>query len=85
MNLRMSGASNTQGRYEETIPNSGRKKNMLMSPVGLGTKSHCTGEGQQNFSSKSIWPTVPQIRNELEELSVDCKITLVLRVLCSGI
>jgi hypothetical protein len=24
-----------------------------LSPVGLGTKNHCTGEGQQQFSSQS--------------------------------
>jgi hypothetical protein len=25
-----------------------------MSPVGLGTKNHCAGEGQQQFSSQSV-------------------------------
>jgi hypothetical protein len=24
--------------------------NMVMSPVGLGTKNHCAGEGQQQFT-----------------------------------
>jgi hypothetical protein len=27
-----------------------------MSPVGLGTKNHCAGEGQQQFSSQSSTP-----------------------------
>jgi hypothetical protein len=27
---------------------------MVMSPVGLGTKNHCAGEGQQQFSSQSV-------------------------------
>jgi hypothetical protein len=27
---------------------------MAMSPVGLGTKIHCGGEGQQEFSSQSM-------------------------------
>jgi hypothetical protein len=25
---------------------------MVISPVGLGTKNHCAGEGQQQFSSQ---------------------------------
>jgi hypothetical protein len=29
-------------------------------PVGLGTKTHCAGEGQQQFSSQSIRPLFPQ-------------------------
>jgi hypothetical protein len=38
---------------------------MVMGPVGLGTKNHCTGEGQQQISSQSesgdskIWSWVP--------------------------
>jgi hypothetical protein len=27
---------------------------MFMNPVGLRTKNHCAGEGQQQFSSQSI-------------------------------
>jgi hypothetical protein len=27
---------------------------MVMSPVGLGTKKHCAGEGQQQFSTQSV-------------------------------
>jgi hypothetical protein len=33
-------------------PRAVRVQNM-MSPVGLGTKNYCTGEGQQQFSSES--------------------------------
>jgi hypothetical protein len=27
---------------------------MVVSPVGLGTKNHCAGEGQQQFTSQSV-------------------------------
>jgi hypothetical protein len=27
---------------------------MVMSPVGLGTKNYCAGEGQQQFTSQSV-------------------------------
>jgi hypothetical protein len=27
---------------------------MVVSPVGLGTKNHCAGEAQQQFSNQSI-------------------------------
>jgi hypothetical protein len=27
---------------------------MVMSPLGLGTKNHCAGKGQQQFSSQSV-------------------------------
>jgi hypothetical protein len=30
------------------------KENTAMSPVGLKTKNHCAGEGQQQFSSQSV-------------------------------
>jgi hypothetical protein len=30
-----------------------REQNMVMSPVGIGTKNHCAGEDQQQFSSQS--------------------------------
>jgi hypothetical protein len=29
---------------------------MVMSPVGIGTKNHCAGEGQQQFSSQCLLP-----------------------------
>jgi hypothetical protein len=29
--------------------------NMVMSPVGLGTKNHSAGEDQQQFSSQSVF------------------------------
>jgi hypothetical protein len=28
-------------------------ENMVMAPVGLGIKTHCAGEAQQQFSSQS--------------------------------
>jgi hypothetical protein len=31
-----------------------RQSNMVMSPMGLGTKNRCAGEGQQQFSSQSV-------------------------------
>jgi hypothetical protein len=39
-----------------------REQNMVMSPMGLGTKTHCAGEDQQPFSSQSgaELPTVQQ-------------------------
>jgi hypothetical protein len=30
-----------------------RQYNMVVSPVGFGTKYHCTGEGQQQFSTQT--------------------------------
>jgi hypothetical protein len=33
-------------------PRAVRQQNMVMSPVGLGTKNHCAGEDQQQFSSQ---------------------------------
>jgi hypothetical protein len=29
------------------------RQNTVMSPMGLGTKNHCAGEGQQQFGSQS--------------------------------
>jgi hypothetical protein len=36
-------------------PRAVRQLNMVMSPVGLGTKSHCAGEDQKKSSSQSRW------------------------------
>jgi hypothetical protein len=36
------------------LPEPSDSKNMVMSPVGLGTKNHSAGEGQQKFSSYSV-------------------------------
>jgi hypothetical protein len=44
-----------------------REKNVVMSPVGLGTKNHCAGEGQQQFSSQSV-RVVAELSSELVEL-----------------
>jgi hypothetical protein len=34
------------------------RKYMAMSPEGLGTKNHCAGEDQQQFSSQSVMKVV---------------------------
>jgi hypothetical protein len=36
------------------LPTAVREYNMIMSPVRLGTKKHCAGEGQHQFSSQSV-------------------------------
>jgi hypothetical protein len=33
---------------------------MVMSPVGLGTKNRCAGEGQEQFSSQSVSQSVSE-------------------------
>jgi hypothetical protein len=35
------------------IPRVVRQKNMVMSPVGLGTKNHCDCMGQQQFTQRT--------------------------------
>jgi hypothetical protein len=41
---------------------------MVMSPVGLGTKTHCAGEGQQQFKSQSERKTlVERPRNKWKD------------------
>jgi hypothetical protein len=38
---------------------------MVMSPVGLGTKNHCAGEGQQQFSSQSVSNAIIEVQYPL--------------------
>jgi hypothetical protein len=35
---------------------------MIMSPMGLGTKNHCAGEVQLQFSRQSVSQSVSQLR-----------------------
>jgi hypothetical protein len=36
------------------------EQSVVMDPVGLGTKNHCAGEGQQQFNSHSVTQSVSQ-------------------------
>jgi hypothetical protein len=41
-------------KWRLKAPRAVRQQNIVMNPVGLGTKNHCAGEGQQQFSSQSV-------------------------------
>jgi hypothetical protein len=41
------------------------RDNMVMSPVGLGTKNHCADEDQQQFSSQAVKTVSEQFVGEL--------------------
>jgi hypothetical protein len=40
----------TSREHSCTTPRVVQQKNMIMNPVGLGTKNYCSGEGQQQFT-----------------------------------
>jgi hypothetical protein len=42
---------------------------MVMSPVGLGTKNYCAGEGQQQFVSQSVSQSALEIAGPAEQSS----------------
>jgi hypothetical protein len=58
-----SNSSASKLRSSCMIPGVMRQKNMVMSPVGSGTKTDCAGEGQQQFTS-----TEPNQVEAIEEL-----------------
>jgi hypothetical protein len=37
------------------LPEPSDGKNKVVRPVELGTKNHCTGKGQEKFSSQSVF------------------------------
>jgi hypothetical protein len=44
-------------------PQSRQTVNMAMSPMGVGNKNHGAGEGQQQFSSQSLFKALRELKN----------------------
>jgi hypothetical protein len=44
-------------------------KNVVMNPVGLGTKNHCAGEDHQQFGNQSVSQPASQLVSQGEKTS----------------